>query len=1144
MKIVCLKQKIVIVLFAFALCFGMLGFGFQTVTNAGNGDYLITSDMSAYINCAENKNVEGFKEIAAPGMQSATSVYGKTDAEGESFVYHATTFDSSVTTNGNRKDLSYENAAIEVPVYVYDSTLQDGAGILGKGEIKVGIASDFDDFTKNWGDYRYWKNTLNTWDGNKLYNAKWNILKLGVEWLHSGANSACWMTSANEIGVFSIQIPNLGGTTHVLIGDIKMTTGTDAAVNHGEVVKYDEFTGPKFEITGGSQRIVLGNLITSTLTGINTSDVSELSVKANYNGTEQTFTELPATVTFTPNAKGDYIVKYDVSYSYGGETITLSQEKTYSVIELDTSVKIDITDDYGIEHYTSFDIGGSHVELTEINAGLRYYNNDKYVYAKSNGKALKFGFVTQIGATWENDKYVDLSSVNADGYGALSFYVWVSEDAVTGSGSKFAQRADQWFAFGNYAVVPTLNLQGGKLQRVIIRMSDCTDIPAGDFSFEYFCTMYLQIGSKNLQMLIGDVSAIVTDKSTGVYDATDFIPDLTAPEFDFGTYGGDEQSTQNLAISTRETNYKATATLVKSNETVLTLDFTDADMSSVLGAVKLSSGIYTYNVTISDIAGNSTTKSTAVTITGKPQFRLDATSSAAANEDFEITLDYDDFGGVSDISIVVKYENVTSDAYNSLPLIYTINHAAGEVEVTFEISYLYNNDDRTETKTQTITFVDTSVSLELTKDYVIENYTTYQPENIFSSEQWAWLTELNQGFRYFDGERFVYVKSNGAAVRFGVITKRNILLPDYPGTVDLSSFNESGFGAFTFLVWSDKDVNLLGRNTVIASRSDIWYQTAHNAKSSKDLVIQGGKLQRVVIRMSDFVNTFDDNKFDYSAFALMFMQISDSKASMLFGDISVITTLQSTGVYDAEEFNPDLTPPAMTAPVATTGAYNEFVGILPTIEDVTKDYSVVAEIYYNGKIAQTITAAKSELAEKLGTYTFITGGTYNVKYTLTETESKNFSELEVAYTITGINSEICLRLDTTGFVTDYYEGSAIDLSGLKVVNWFDQNVEFSATVTDKDGNAVTLENNSFVGAIGTYTIKVTANSGEYSIAENVTVNVISIDDGSDDNGDNNDSEETEKKSGCKSSINTADGAIAAVAILGVAVIAFKKRKEM
>lgn len=1140
MKNVGLKQKLVIVLFALALCFGMIGFSFETVTNAASGDYFVTTDENAYLNCSFNQNVVGLQNIAADGMQSATSVYGKTEA-GEVFLYNATTCDTTVSANANRKDLSYESAAVQVHVYIYDSTLQDGESILGKGEIKVGIASDVDGYAENWGDYRYWKNTVNTWDGNKLYNAKWNTLTLGVEWMHSNASGSCWMSSANEIAVFSIQIPNLGGTTHVLIGDIKMTTGTDASISAGDVVKYDEFMGPKFDFTGSSQNVILGSEIIATLTATNISSVTDLSVKATYNGTEQTFTQCPATVSFTPETEGDYIVKFDVSYTFEGETVSLSKERTYSVFQLDTSKTVDINSTLGIDYFTSYVSNGQTAELTIENVGFRTYENQRYVYAKSQGLALKYGFMTEKDVYNKGEGGLDVSSVNEQGYGAIVFNVWVNKD-VSAKGL-IAMRSDCWYSAADNATISSFNLQGGKLQQVVLRMSDFAN-----FDFKYFTLLYLQIDSSDVQALFSDAKAIVTTKATGVYDAVEFTPDFTAPEFEFGTYGGAEENAQNLAISTQETNYTATATIIKGNSVISTLNFTDADMASVLGAIDLSSGTYMYKVEIIDACGNAIEKETTIIITGEPVFILDEEGVSEANKDFEIILDWEDFGGVSELSIVVSYENVTSETYTSLPLTYTINHAKGEVEVTFAISYKYNGATETVTKTQNVTFVDTSVKFELTKNYTIENYTTYQSENAVG-DQWAWLTELNQGFRYFNDQRFIYVKSNGAAVRLGHITAKNVLLPEYEGTIDISEYN-NGFGAFSFYVWSDKDVTIEGRNILVASRNDVWYNNAHNAKSSKSISIQGGKLQQVIVLMSDFVNTFEDNKFDYAKFAMMYLQVDDNEANMLFSDFEIITTLNQTGVYGATDFTPDLTAPAMSAPTNVSGEYNAFVGILPVIEESTVDYSVVAEIYYNGQVAQTITAAKSELATKLGEYAFATGGTYTVEYTLIETESKNFSTLTVEYTITGKNSQLGLTLNADDFATEYYEDSTISFENLKVYNWLNQSVDFTVTVTDANNQTVTLESGAFVGQKGTYTIKVTATSGDYSLDESITVTVVSIDEGNPDNPENPDNPDNpenpdkEEKSGCGSSVSVTNASFAIVfAVIVACAFVFIKRSE-
>lgn len=773
MKNVNLIQRSVIALFVLALCFGILGFSFQTVTKAASGNYFVTTDETAYLNCAYNKNVIGLKQVAADGMKSTTSVYGKTTASSGAFLYYATTYDSLKDVNpkssgysgtGEVKDLSYESAAIELYVCVYDKTLSDGAGLFdsGVGSVKVGITNYVDTYASGMAGYRFWSNTINTWGGNQLYNGYWNKITLGIAWLTGTAPS--WSNDYNGIAdtcCFAIEIPNVGGTTHVFVGDIKMTTGTDVMIQKGnEVVAYDEIFKPEFELSEIAEKVALGSEINSTLTAFNLEGVTDLNVKATYNGTEQTFTECPVAVSFTPETEGEYSIKFDISYNLDGETVTLSKEQTFNVFELDTSKSIEINSDLDISYFQSY---------------------------QSNG----------------------------------------------------------------------------------------------------------------------------------------------------GT---------------------------------------------------------------------------------------------------------------------------------------------------------------------------------------------------------AHLTETAEGFRTFNGVRYVYSVGTDTTARYGFMTEKDVLNTG-DGGLDITAVNGQGYGAITFSVWSNKDVTI--NSGYLAMRSDCWYGLAADTQKINNIRFEGGKLQQVVIRMSDYAS------FNWQYFCLLFFQIDTGSVELLVSDVKAIVTTRETGVYDAIDFTPVLTAPSMSVPAVTTGVYSEGIGILPTIEESEVDYVIVADVYYEGEFAEQITATKAELATKLGEYNFLTGGLYTVEYVLTETEAYNFSVLSVQYTITGINPDLGLELKTDGFPTDYYEDSIIEISNLEVVNWFNQSVDFTVEVCDANGQTVEIENNSFVGKIGAYVISVSAENGGYTLSEEVTVNVIAIDENP-VNNDHPEEPDAGKKGGCGSSLGVTNASFAivfvAVAICVFAVIKKAKGK--
>ena len=304
-------------------------------------------------------------------------------------------------------------------------------------------------------------------------------------------------------------------------------------------------------------------------------------------------------------------------------------------------------------------------------------------------------------------------------------------------------------------------------------------------------------------------------------------------------------------------------------------------------------------------------------------------------------------------------------------------------------------------------------------------------------------------------------------------------------SVDVTCFNER-YPALTFWVY-------VQNATLSTNSAGIVLLDANGAKFENHLYFHNlegfayGKWNLVSVDLKPLLTAPGFNEQKISAVQFYYhMSIEDD--FVLFLNDFAFTESRAYGVLEQEEIGEfSLVPPTITANL-TGGAYSEKFDLTPTLEPAG-EATIAADIYSGDKLIETVADAA-----KLAAYTFLTGGTYTVKYTVTDAFG-NVGRAEAQIVVTGTNPAAKPVITVPDSIQkSVLKDYQVNLSAISAVDYAGNALQVSLIVTAPDGSAVTLSAGKFMAAqVGEYIVKATASDGTLSSETTFTITVTEDD---------------------------------------------------
>ena len=711
---------------------------------------------------------------------------------------------------------------------------------------------------------------------------------------------------------------------------------------------------------------------------------------------------------------------------------------------------------------------------------------------------------------------VDLTQFNAE-YATLSFWVYVDGAELTQNAAGLhildqngASRQLGWFH-------EWPGFEYGKWCKVSVSLSEALTGSGFDASKVNTIQFYYHISaSGNFRMLLSGF-CLEESGQHGIVQVLEEQPDLQGPVAVLpADQTGEETDAFDLRLAGTDEDYAAgTMKIVKNGQTVDEIDFTPDTMAETLQAFSFAAygtGSYTVTYLLTDLYGNSAESlPVTVTVTGKPDVDLSALTAFVEGDEVSI-------------APVITYMTGTAEDY---VVTYSLSGPAGftaetDVEVT-------DPDQWTKTFTQigsytlTVTVTHRSGLVEEVTAETVFEVTAGPDESRKVEAQNVTVTDEVSAYR---GTRTIVPEGEEISYYFGGFRNAgspgvlNVALEFDP--VDLTQFNAAYPTLWLWVYAEDAEFTTNSAGIVFWDENGAKYEGGiffHNLEG-----FESGKWCRIAIDLRPLLTA--PQFLETAVAGIQFYYHMDFQDDfVLFLSGVSFGESRTYGVVDKQEIGEyTLTPPQVTISLED-GAYSQSFDLYPT---VTPDNgaTVTAEIYQNGNLIDQVEG------DALRAYSFLTGGTYQISYTVTDRYG-NVATLQEELTVTGTNPEAKAVIKVpSDFATEIYLDRQVNLSGITAEDYAGNALEVSFSVTAPDGSAVTLSAGKFMAAqTGTY--RITVSAGEGDLRSEQTLEILVTEEPSDNTGG----------CGCGGSAAGAGGVFALFAVGLSAAVCLKKKEK-